>query len=78
LALSFGVESLNDETLKFYGKGQKTEDIERAMRLMQKTNILLFCSFILGSPGETEQDMMDMLWLNNSILWMTVYYLKRV
>ena len=62
LALSFGVESLNDETLKFYGKGQKTEDIERAMLLMQKTNILLFCSFILGSPGETEQDMMDMLW----------------
>jgi radical SAM superfamily enzyme YgiQ (UPF0313 family) len=62
LALSFGVESLNEKTLRFYGKGQKIEDIERAMHLMQKTNILLFCSFILGSPGETEQDMMDMLW----------------
>jgi radical SAM superfamily enzyme YgiQ (UPF0313 family) len=62
LALSFGVESLNRKTLQFYGKGQKIEDIEKAMRLMQKTNILLFCSFILGSPGETEQDMMEMLW----------------
>jgi len=62
LALSFGVESLKRKTLQFYGKGQTIEDIERAMRVMQKTNILLICSFIFGSPGETEQDMMDMLW----------------
>lgn len=62
LALSFGVESLKGETLKFYGKGQTVENIETAMRLMQKSNILLLCSFIFGSPGETEQDMMNMLW----------------
>jgi len=62
IALSVGVESLKEETLKFYGKGHTIEDVEKAMRLMQKTNILLFCSFIFGSPGETEQDMMDMLW----------------
>lgn len=61
LALSFGVESLNEKTLRFYGKRQKIEDIEKAMLLMQNTNILLFCSFILGSPGETEPDMMEML-----------------
>ena len=62
LALSFGVESLRRDTLQFYGKGQTIESIEKAMRLMQKTNILLICNFIFGSPGETEQDMMDMLW----------------
>jgi tRNA A37 methylthiotransferase MiaB len=62
LALSFGVESLNPKTLKFYGKGQSVESIEKAMRLMNKTNILLICNFIFGSPGETEKDMMDMLW----------------
>ncbi len=61
LALSFGVESLNEKTLRFYAKGQKIADIEKAMLLMQHSNILLFCSFILGSPGETEQDMMEML-----------------
>lgn len=62
LALSFGVESLNPKTLKFYGKGQSVESIEKAMRLMNKTNILLICNFIFGSPGETEKDMLDMLW----------------
>ncbi len=62
LALSFGVESLNPKTLEFYGKGQTIESIEKAMRLMNQTNILLICNFIFGSPGETEQDMMDMLW----------------
>ncbi len=62
LALSFGVESLNPKTLKFYGKGQSVASIEKAMRLMNKTNILLVCNFIFGSPGETEADMMDMLW----------------
>ncbi|MBI5047796.1 MAG: radical SAM protein [Deltaproteobacteria bacterium] len=62
LALSFGVESLKMETLKLYGKGQTPESIERAMLMMQKTNILLICNFIFGSPGETEQDMMNMLW----------------
>jgi hypothetical protein len=62
LALSFGVESLNQKTLEFYGKGLTIESIEKAMRLMNQTNILLICNFIFGSPGETEQDMMDMLW----------------
>lgn len=61
-ALSFGVESLKPETLKFYGKGQTAEGIEKAMRMMSETNIILICNFILGSPGETEKDMMDMLW----------------
>ncbi|HBH87349.1 MAG TPA: hypothetical protein DDY17_07100 [Syntrophaceae bacterium] len=61
LALSFGVESLNQKTLEFYGKGLTIESIEKAMRLMNQTNILLICNFIFGSPGETEQDMMDML-----------------
>lgn len=62
LALSFGIESLKKETLKFYGKGLTIENIEKGMRMMQKTNILLICNFIFGSPGETEKDMMDMLW----------------
>ncbi len=62
LALSFGVESLNPKTLKFYGKGQTIESIVKAMRLMNKTNILLICNFIFGSPGETEEDMLSMLW----------------
>jgi len=62
LALSYGIESLKKETLKFYGKGLSLENVEKGMRMMRKTNILLICSFIFGSPGETEKDMLDMLW----------------
>jgi len=62
LALSYGIESLKKETLKFYGKGLSLEYAEKSMRMMRKTNILLICSFIFGSPGETEKDMLDMLW----------------
>jgi len=62
LALSFGVESLKQETLDFYGKKQSLEDIEKAMAMVNQTNILLICNFILGSPKETEEDMMNMLW----------------
>ncbi len=62
VALSFGVESLNERTLRFYAKGHRLEDVEEAMARMQETNILLMCSFLLGSPGETEADMLEMMW----------------
>ncbi len=62
LALAFGVESLDDEMLRFYRKAQKVAQAEKAMGMMSKTNILLFCNFLLGSPGETEADMMEFLW----------------
>lgn len=61
LALAFGVESLKDETLRFYGKGQTNEVTEQAMKMMNETNILLVCNFLLGSPGETKEDMMEFL-----------------
>lgn len=61
VALSFGVESLKDETLRFYGKGQNLQGVEKSMEMMKQTNILTICNFILGSPGETESDMMEML-----------------
>lgn len=62
LALSYGIESLKKETLKFYGKGLTLENVEKGMRMMRKTNIIHLCSFIFGSPGETEKDMLDMFW----------------
>jgi tRNA A37 methylthiotransferase MiaB len=60
-ALAFGVESLKDDTLKFYRKAQTRAEVERAMEMMNETNILLVCNFLLGSPGETRADMMEAL-----------------
>jgi radical SAM superfamily enzyme YgiQ (UPF0313 family) len=62
LALAFGVESLKDETLKFYRKGQTLQETEQAMRMINQTNILLLCNFLLGGPGDTREDMMEFLW----------------
>lgn len=61
LALAFGVESLKDETLKFYRKVQTMKDTERAMKMINETNIFLLCNFLLGSPGDTREDMMEFL-----------------
>jgi hypothetical protein len=61
VALAFGVESLRDDTLRFYRKAQKVANVEKAMGMMNQTNILLFCNILLGSPGESEADMMSLL-----------------
>ena len=62
LALAFGVESLSNDTLRFYRKGQTVEMATKAMGMLKQTNIMLVCNFLLGSPGETEEDMMEYLW----------------
>ena len=62
LALAFGVESLSNKTLRFYRKGQTVEMAEKAMGMISQTNIMLVCNFLLGSPGETEEEMMEFLW----------------
>lgn len=66
LALAFGVESLSDETLRFYRKGQTVAMAKQAMSMLKKSNILLVCNFLFGSPGETEEDMMEYLWFGGT------------
>ena len=62
LALTFGVESLKDEMLRFYRKAQTMAMVEKAIVMMNQTNIMLVCNFLLGSPGDKEADMMEFLW----------------
>ena len=66
LALAFGVESLSDKTLRFYRKGQTVELAKKSMAMLKKTNIMLVCNFLFGSPGETEEDMMEYLWFGGT------------
>ncbi|MDJ0520650.1 MAG: radical SAM protein [Planctomycetota bacterium] len=65
-ALAFGIESLSDKTLRFYRKGQTVELAKKSMDMLKQTNILLVCNFLLGSPGETEEDMMEYLWFGGT------------
>lgn len=61
IAISVGIESLKDETLSLYKKGLNLSKIQAGIQLMNQTNILIQCTFLIGSPGETEDDMLKIL-----------------
>lgn len=61
LALSFGLESVQDRTLRMLGKGLTLQKIELGLEALNKTNILIGGTFLLGSPGESEAEMMEIL-----------------
>lgn len=50
--LYLGLESINPVTLKDYRKGQKVEDIERAIETIHKYKIGIHGMFVFGSDGD--------------------------
>lgn len=57
--LAFGVEGGNDKVLKNINKGMKMESIERAIQDALKLGYKVTLFFIVGSPGETMDDIKD-------------------
>jgi len=56
--VDFGLESGSEKILKYLKRGTVTvEDNKRAVRLCKQFGIRTTCSFIIGSPGETEEDL---------------------
>lgn len=55
----YGVESGSQQILNRLKKGITVEQIENAFRLTQEAGIDTFAYFMLGSPDETRQDIMD-------------------
>jgi len=58
-ALSLGMESVHDKTLKLYKKGLTRKMLTEVMGLMNKTNIIVNGTFLLGSPGESEKEILE-------------------
>ena len=54
--LNLGIESGSPSILKAMGKGFTVEDVERALRQIFEAGINTMCNFIVGYPGETEED----------------------
>jgi radical SAM superfamily enzyme YgiQ (UPF0313 family) len=52
--ISYGIESASQDILDTANKGTTVEQAEKAIRRAKKTGIKVYCSFILGLPGETE------------------------
>tara|TARA_B100001971_G_scaffold57697_1_gene52650 strand:+ start:2493 stop:4103 length:1611 start_codon:yes stop_codon:yes gene_type:complete len=54
-----GAESASQKTLDRLRKGIKVEDIHRAVEILSKTKIIPRMSFMVGMPGETEEDIKE-------------------
>jgi len=55
-ATSFGAESGSDRILKLLKKGTTVEINQRAIDILYKHDISVICSFIAGTPSETENE----------------------
>ena len=54
----FGIETVNEKTLQDVHKRINAEKIENAFALCKKKNIRRAATFIIGLPGENEEDIM--------------------
>lgn len=59
LQIDFGIESASEQTLKSIKKAQTPEQIKKAIELTKKYRIKSFASFMIGLPGETEEDLIE-------------------
>ena len=57
----FGIESGDDRVLKLLKKGTTVEQNERAIRLAKKAGLNVRCDFLIGSPGQTMENMENTL-----------------
>lgn len=55
--LFFGVESPDDEVLRYIRKGQNRRMIDEGIRVVSKGNIKTLYSLIIGLPNETEEQL---------------------
>jgi len=57
--LAFGVEGGNDKVLRILCKGEKMATIERAIQWAVDLDFEIELFFVIGPPGETEEDILD-------------------
>ncbi|MFH1226464.1 MAG: TIGR01212 family radical SAM protein [Planctomycetota bacterium] len=57
--IEYGLQSANDNTLKFINRGHNYADFESAVKRTQNKNILIGAHLIIGLPGETEKDIIN-------------------
>ncbi|MGB3977280.1 MAG: radical SAM protein [bacterium] len=54
--VEFGVESGSEKTLRRLRKGSHPDDVRRAFAICKKIGLRTLANFMIGTPGETEQD----------------------
>ena len=59
IQIDFGIESASRRILKSIKKGQTPEQIKKALDLTRKYRIKSLASFMIGLPGEKEEDLIE-------------------
>ena len=59
IIVEYGIESVNNGTLKAVNRGHSFEDAVNALELSQKYGVYSGAHFIFGLPGENRSDMLD-------------------
>jgi radical SAM superfamily enzyme YgiQ (UPF0313 family) len=59
IQIDFGIESASRRALKSIKKGSTPELAAKALEMTKKSGIKSFASFMIGLPGETEEDMLE-------------------
>jgi len=54
--ITIGVESVSNNVLKFFAKGETFEQIDAAIQMADALDFDIGCFFILGSPDETKEE----------------------
>ena len=54
-----GVESINKRNLEFLGKGNMSNDAEKAVQYLHDNNIIVSTGLIGGNPDDTEEDLWE-------------------
>jgi len=66
-AVSFGIESANPQILKTIKKGITLKQVEDAVNMCKRAEIMPFASFILGLPGETPATIKETMEFGNRL-----------
>ncbi|MDK2781284.1 MAG: anaerobic magnesium-protoporphyrin monomethyl ester cyclase [Archaeoglobi archaeon] len=53
----YGVESASERVLDYYRKGIKLDEVRKAVEMTKDEGISVTCSFIIGAPFETREEM---------------------
>ncbi len=67
LTIELGLQSSNDETLKYINRGHDLKCFDNCFKELQKRNIKVIVHIINGLPNETQEDMLNTVRYLNSL-----------
>lgn len=74
VAIEYGIESVNDRTLKLINRGHDFATARRAVEMSAERGLHVGAHFILGLPGESDQELVAQTEIINSLPLTTVKF----